>query len=102
MPHKRIPNPERKNQMISNQDKSRLQDLPIGKVAQALGLKVNGQKAICPFHDDSNPSLCLRKSTNRYRCFVCGAHGGVIDLVMSTQPVRPPTAQIHAGADKEA
>ncbi len=88
--------------MISNQDKSRLQDLPIGKVAQALGLKVNGHKAICPFHDDSNPSLCLRKSTNRYRCFVCGAHGGVIDLVMSTQPVRPPTAQSHAGADKEA
>ena len=39
-------------------------------------------KALCPFHNDSNPSLTFHRGKNRYRCFVCDAHGGVIDLVM--------------------
>ena len=37
---------------------------------------------ICPFHDDSKPSLSIKHDTNRYRCFGCDAHGDVIDLVM--------------------
>jgi hypothetical protein len=39
-------------------------------------------KALCPFHDDRHPSLSFRVSKNTYRCFVCGASGGTIDLVM--------------------
>ena len=60
----------------------KLRDLPIEGVAERLGLRVRMHKALCPFHEDSHPSLsfCVRKST--YRCFVCGAHGGTIDLVM--------------------
>ncbi len=61
----------------------RLRDLPIEGVAERLGLQVSRHKCLCPFHADNHPSLsfCVRK--NMYRCFVCGASGGTIDLVMN-------------------
>lgn len=68
--------------MISKFDLQKLQDLPIEQVAGALGLTVSHHRALCPFHNDSNPSLTFHRGKNRYRCFVCDAHGGVIDLVM--------------------
>ena len=60
----------------------KLRDLPIEGVAERLGLRVTRHKALCPFHDDRHPSLSFRVSKNTYRCFVCGASGGTIDLVM--------------------
>ena len=54
---------------------------PIEGVAERLGLRVERHKALCPFHDDSRPSLTFNTYRNRYRCYVCDAHGGVIDLV---------------------
>lgn len=60
----------------------KLRDLPIEGVAERLGLTVKHHKALCPFHADSHPSLSFKVSKNTYRCFVCGASGGPIDLVM--------------------
>ena len=60
----------------------KLRDLPIEGVAERLGLRVARHKCLCPFHDDSHPSLSFKVSRNTYRCFVCGASGGTIDLVM--------------------
>ena len=60
----------------------KLRDLPIEGVAERLGLHVSRHKCLCPFHDDSHPSLSFKVSRNTYRCFVCGASGGTIDLVM--------------------
>ena len=60
----------------------KLRDLPIEGVAERLGLRVRMHKALCPFHDDRHPSLSFRVSKNTFRCFVCGASGGTIDLVM--------------------
>ena len=37
---------------------------------------------LCPFHDDHHASLSFSVRRNSYRCFVCGASGGPIDLVM--------------------
>ena len=60
----------------------KLRDLPIVGVAQRLGLRVNSRRqCLCPFHDDHHPSMSLGRN-NKYRCFVCGAHGDVIELVM--------------------
>ena len=59
-----------------------LRDLPIEGVAERLGLQVSRHMCLCPFHDDSHPSLSFRVSKNTFRCFVCGASGGTIDLVM--------------------
>ena len=60
----------------------KLRDLPIEGVAERLGLRVSRHKSLCPFHEDSHPSLSFRVSKNTFRCFVCGASGGPIDLVM--------------------
>ena len=60
----------------------KLRDLPIEGVAERLGLQVSRHKCLCPFHEDSHPSLSFRVSKNTFRCFVCGASGGTIDLVM--------------------
>ena len=82
----------------------KLRDLPIEGVAERLGLRVVHHKALCPFHDDRHPSLSFRVSKNTFRCFVCGASGGTIDLVMKylnkdfkeacrwlqTHPLTPP------------
>ena len=60
----------------------KLRDLPIEGVAERLGLQVTRHKCLCPFHDDHHASLSFSVRRNTYRCFACGAAGGVIDLVM--------------------
>ena len=59
-----------------------LRDLPIEGVAERMGMEVVRHKALCPFHDDHHASLSFNVRKNTYRCFVCGEHGGTIDLVM--------------------
>ena len=61
-----------------------LRNLPIEEVAERVGLEVIRHKALCPFHDDHHASLSFNTRRNTYRCFVCDAHGGTIDLVMQT------------------
>lgn len=63
-------------------DIQKLRELPIEGVAERLGLRVQKHKALCPFHQDSHPSLTFRLSSNTFHCFVCGAQGGTIDLAM--------------------
>ena len=60
----------------------KLRDLPIEGVAERLGLQVTRHKCLCPFHDDHHASLSFKVSRNTFRCFVCEASGGPIDLVM--------------------
>ncbi len=63
----------------------KLRELPIEGVAERLGMRVERHKCLCPFHEDSHPSLSFCQRRNTYRCFVCGAAGGTIDLVMRYQ-----------------
>ena len=67
---------------MDKQELQKLRDLSIEGVAERLGLQVNRHKCLCPFHDDHHASLSFCVRSNRYRCFVCGASGGSIDLVM--------------------
>jgi DNA primase len=67
---------------MDKQDLQKLRDLPIEGVAERLGLMVSRHKSLCPFHDDHHASLSFSVRRNTYRCFVCGATGGPIDLVM--------------------
>lgn len=55
---------------------------PIEEVARELGMRVVCHTALCPFHNDKNPSLHFHRGKNRYKCFACGASGDVVDLVM--------------------
>lgn len=67
--------------MIAPEEIQRLQSLPIEEVAERLGIRVRRHRALCPFHSDHTPSLTFDTNRNRYRCYVCGAHGNPIDLV---------------------
>ena len=58
----------------------KLRDLPIEGVAERLGMQVKMHKTLCPFHDDSHPSLSFSVRRNTFRCFVCGASGDAISL----------------------
>ena len=67
---------------MNRQDLQKLRELPVEGVAERLGLQVTRHKCLCPFHDDHHASLSFSVSRNTFRCFVCGASGGTIDLVM--------------------
>ena len=67
---------------MEKQELQKLRDLPIEGVAERLGLHVSRHKCLCPFHDDHHASLSFSVRRNRYRCFVCEASGGTIDLTM--------------------
>ena len=61
----------------------KLRDLPIEKVAEQMGMKVEHHKALCPFHDDHHASLSFNTRRNSCRCYVCmGDSVGTIDLGM--------------------
>jgi len=69
--------------MMEMYDIEKLRNLPIESVAQRLGLRVKRHKSLCPFHEDSHPSLSFKVSKNTCRCFVCMTQSiGTIDLVM--------------------
>ncbi len=42
---------------------------------------------ICPFHDDTNPSMSVSKEKQIYKCFSCGASGNVFNFVMDYEKV---------------
>lgn len=59
------------------------------------GLKKSGvrYKALCPFHDDkSMGSFIVYPKGNCYKCFSCGAKGGVIDWLMEHEKLSYPDA----------
>ena len=68
--------------MLYKSTTQRLRSLPVEAVAERLGLRVVRHKSLCPFHDDHHASLSYSPSRNTFRCFVCDARGGTIDLVM--------------------
>ncbi len=68
--------------MLDKSTTQRLRSLPVEAVAERLGLRVVRHKSLCPFHDDHHASLSFSPSRNTFRCFVCDAKGGTIDLVM--------------------
>ena len=68
--------------MLDKSTTQRLRSLPVEAVAERLGLRVVRHKSLCPFHDDHHASLSFSPSRNTFRCFVCDARGGTIDLVM--------------------
>ncbi|MCP4545121.1 MAG: hypothetical protein GY835_01490 [bacterium] len=56
---------------------------------------------LCPFHDDTRPSLRVNMETGRYRCMVCGAKGDLIDYHMHATGLRFIDACKDLGAWRE-
>lgn len=60
-------------------------DIPISSViGNYLAIKRSGTSmvSLCPFHNDSKPSMHINDSRKIYKCFACGAAGDAITFVM--------------------
>ena len=44
-------------------------------------------KAICPFHDDHDPSLSISTDKQIFKCFVCGTGGNVFTFVQKIENI---------------
>ena len=49
--------------------------------------KGKGYSAICPFHDDHDPSLSISQEKQLYKCFVCGNGGNAYTFVKNFKKV---------------
>ena len=59
--------------------------IPLQKVGKSY-------KAICPFHDDHDPSLTISEDKQIYKCFVCGNGGNVFTFVQNFKKISFPEA----------
>ncbi|AHB36538.1 DNA primase [Spiroplasma apis] len=52
-------------------------------IGKYLDLQKKGRdyRAVCPFHDDSSPSLMISKEKKIFKCFVCGTGGNAITFL---------------------
>lgn len=54
--------------------------------------KGKGYTALCPFHDDHDPSLSISQDKQIYKCFVCGNGGNVFSFVSNYRKIPFPQA----------
>jgi DNA primase len=57
----------------------------VSLVAEQVRLDPKGDEfvGLCPFHEDSKPSMYVVPRKGFYHCFACGAHGNAIDFLMN-------------------
>lgn len=48
--------------------------------------------AVCPFHNDTNPSMHISPSKQIYKCFSCGAGGNAFKFVKDIESITYPEA----------
>ncbi|AKU79526.1 DNA primase [Spiroplasma turonicum] len=55
----------------------------VDDISDYIDLQKRGRNyvAVCPFHDDSDPSLNVSPDKNIFKCFVCGSGGNVITFI---------------------
>jgi DNA primase len=62
-------------------------EIPISELIQRYGVhltrKPSGHVGVCPFHNDSNPSMSVSDDKRIYKCFACGAGTTHFDFVMN-------------------
>ena len=63
-------------------------------VSSYLPLSIKGKNyvAMCPFHDDHNPSLIVSREKQIFSCFTCQTSGNVFKFVMEYEQVSFPEA----------
>ena len=62
-----------------------------------LAKKGRNYWALCPFHEDSNPSMSISPEKQMYKCFVCGAGGGVFNFVSNYEKISFPESVRKVG-----
>lgn len=76
--------------LVSNEiDKIKNQIDIIDVVQEYVDLAKKGRNywGICPFHNDSNPSMSVSPEKQMYNCFSCGESGGVFQFVQKIEKI---------------
>lgn len=74
-----------KNDILSNLDFREFYNSEIEKLSAT---KNNGQAiGLCPFHQDSNPSLSVNIENGLFKCFGCHTEGDVFNFYMKRYDV---------------
>lgn len=74
------------------------QRLKLRDVMKFYGIQFNGRGfAKCPFHSEKTASLSIKNE--HYKCFGCGAYGGVIDFVMNYFGLKFTQAMVRLDSD---
>lgn len=61
----------------------------VGVISSYIKLTKKGRNywGICPFHDDTNPSLSVSPEKRRFRCWVCGIGGDEVHFVQKYEKI---------------
>ncbi len=75
------------NTNIINEIRSKVDIVDI--ISSYLPLTQKGKNffGVCPFHDDTNPSMSVSRDKQIYRCFSCGASGNVFSFIMDYEHI---------------
>ena len=60
----------------------------------SLNKKGKNYVAVCPFHDDHDPSLSISTDKQIFKCFVCGTGGDVFGFVQKIENISFPEAVV--------
>lgn len=71
------------NQDLANEIRSKVDIVDV--IGERIPLVSKGKNffGVCPFHEDTNPSMSVSREKQIYRCFSCGASGNVFTFLMN-------------------
>lgn len=58
-----------------------LKDAPIEEIISFYGVPIQGNKCLCPFHNDTSPSMTINKKDNYVKCFACGEGANSVTFI---------------------
>jgi DNA primase len=75
------------NNELANTIRSKVDIVDI--IGERIPLVSRGKNffGVCPFHDDSNPSMCVSREKQIYTCFSCHATGNVYTFLMNYEHI---------------
>lgn len=85
------------NQDLVNQIRQKTDIVDV--IGERIPLVARGKNffGVCPFHDDSNPSMCVSREKQIYTCFSCHATGNVFTFLMNYDHLDFKEALHHLG-----
>ena len=71
------------NNELANEIRSKCDIVDV--IGERIPLVARGKNffGVCPFHDDSNPSMCVSREKQIYTCFSCHATGNIFTFLMN-------------------
>ena len=80
------------NEALVNEIKGRLSIINLVESYTSVKKTGKGYVALCPFHDDTNPSMHVDEDKGLFHCFSCGAGGDIFGFYMRYNNLSFPEA----------